>query len=83
MGNKLMTKKKWKNKQFFFLLKTENKLKNVYLNYVTVGNNTNTHEMYSVLLTHKWTNLKGLTIEVIYLETLLKETGNKATLECS
>lgn len=83
MGNKLMTKKQWKNKQFFFLLKTENKLKNVYLNYVTVGNNTNTHEMYSVLLTHKWTNLKGLTIEVIYLETLLKETGNKATLECS
>lgn len=78
-----MTKKQWKNKQFFFLLKTENKLKNVYLNYVTVGNNTNTHEMYSVLLTHKWTNLKGLTIEVIYLETLLKETGNKATLECS
>lgn len=44
---------------------------------------THTHEMYSVLLTHKWTNLKGLTIEVIYLETLLKETGNKATLECS
>lgn len=78
-----MTKKQWKNKQFFFLLMTENKLKNVYLNYVTVGNNTNTHEMYSVLLTHKWTNLKGLTIEVIYLETLLKETGNKATLECS
>lgn len=27
MGNKLMTKKQWKNKQFFFLLKTENKLK--------------------------------------------------------
>lgn len=44
MGNKLMTKKQWKSKQFFFLLKTENKLKkNVYLNYVTVGNNTNTH----------------------------------------
>lgn len=84
MGNKLMTKKQWKNKQFFFLLKTENKLKKrIFELCNSWKQHKHTHEMYSVLLTHKWTNLKGLTIEVIYLETLLKETGNKATLECS
>lgn len=48
-GNKPMTKKRWKNKQFFFLLEIEKCKLGTYLNYV---NTWNTNKLYAVLLTN-------------------------------
>lgn len=59
-GNKPMTKKRWKNKQFFFLLEIEK---------MQVGNvfELCKHMEYKQIIcctVNKWTILKGLTIEV-------------------
>lgn len=60
-GNKPMTKKRWKNKQFFFLLEIDEKMQ--------VGNvfELCKHMEYKQIIcctVNKWTILKGLTIEV-------------------
>lgn len=48
VGNKPMTKKRWKNKQFFFLLEMKKQVGNVF----ELCNTEQTNKLYAVLLTN-------------------------------
>lgn len=60
MGNKPLTKIRWKNKQFFFLLEVKKQVENVF----ELCNTEQTNKQIVCCTVNKWTILKGLTIEV-------------------